>query len=62
MKCENCGNHIPDFPEEKVERNKLDQVVSHKHGDTEGVVLSTKDFYCDPKCFLESHKEEVETA
>ena len=58
MKCQNCGDSIPDFAEEKVEDNVLDQVVSHTH--SENPAITTKDYYCDPKCFVESYKEEVD--
>ena len=55
MKCQNCGDEIPDFPEEKVEENLLDEVVGHKHGfDKESPAITTKDYYCDPECFVEA--------
>lgn len=58
LRCQNCGKEIPDFPEEKVEKNELEEVVGHKHGkDTDSLAITTKDYYCNPECFAKAHSE-----
>jgi hypothetical protein len=53
MKCQNCKEELPDSPEEAVENDELNEIVSHKQ-DGEGVWASKKDYYCDPECFIEA--------
>jgi len=58
VKCQNCGDELPGFPEDKVEENQLEEVVGHKHGkDTDSPATTTKDYYCDPDCFVEAFTE-----
>jgi len=54
MECQNCGQQLPDFPEDAVEDGVLDEVVAYEHSDVEGPYVSEKLYCCDPDCFKEA--------
>lgn len=51
--CQNCGENL----DEEAENWDLDkECVIHQYPEKfAGVDSEVKDFYCDPKCFVEVH-------
>ncbi|GGM63931.1 hypothetical protein J2752_000491 [Halarchaeum rubridurum] len=51
--CQSCGREFPDFPDDAVEDDRLDEVVMHKF-DPDGIAVSQTDYYCDLECAAEA--------
>jgi hypothetical protein len=58
LKCQNCGEELPDFPKDEVEsaNGQIDEVVQHSVRKKEGAgwASTLTDYYCNSECFIEA--------
>lgn len=59
--CQKCHEELGDFPEDRVDRGELDEViikVEHTGTDNSGrISMSHKEFYCSSECFISDNTD-----
>lgn len=59
LTCQSCGDEIPEGtfgPEDAVEEDITDEVVTHTFDPDDSIAVAEKAYYCNPACFVEDHE------